>query len=245
MPKNTFFQFKQFTVWQEKTALKVCTESCILGGYSALKTKDSKTILDIGTGTGLLALMIAQKNNDSKIDAIEIEESAYNQAIENVSKSIFSNQIQVINQDVKNFDPSIQYDFIVSNPPFYQNYLKSETQQRNQALHDTSLTLQDLADVVSRLLSNSGQFIVLLPPLQMAQFEVLANQKGLFVASTLKIYSKQPIISNNSPVFREICVFRKSDSQIDSEFETLYIYEEDKSYSSDFKELLKDYYLHL
>ena len=155
------------------------------------------------------------------------------------------NQIQVINQDVKHFEPSIEYDLIVSNPPFYQNYLKSETQQRNLALHDTSLTLQDLADAVSRLLSNDGQFIVLLPPLQMAQFEVLANQKGLFVASILKIYSKQPITSNNNLIFREICVFQKSDFQIDSGLETLYIYEEDKSYSEDFKELLRDYYLHL
>ena len=245
MPKNTFFQFKQFTVWQDKTALKVCTESCILGAYCALKTNEAKTILDIGTGTGLLALMIAQRNRESKIDAIEIEGSAYSQAVENVSKSIFLNQILVINQDVKYFEPSIQYDLIVSNPPFYQNYLKSETQQRNLALHDTSLTLQDLADVVSRLLSNSGQFIVLLPPLQMAQFEVLVNQKRLFVASTLIIYSKQSIISNNSPVFREICTFQKSDSQIDFEFETLYIYEEDQSYSEDFKKLLRDYYLHL
>ena len=245
MPKNTFFQFKQFTIWQDKTALKVCTESCILGAYCALKTNEAKTILDIGTGTGLLALMIAQKNKESKIGAIEIEESAYGQAVENVSKSIFSNQIRVIHQDIKYFEPSIQYDLIVSNPPFYQNYLKSETQQRNLALHDTSLTLQDLADVVSRLLSNHGQFIVLLPPLQMAQFEVLANQKGLFVASILKIYSKQPITSNNNPVFREIYVFQKSDSQIDFELETLYIYEEDQSYSEDFKKLLRDYYLHL
>ena len=245
MPKNTFFQFKQFTVWQEKTALKVCTESCILGAYAAIKINKAKAILDIGTGTGLLALMIAQKNRESKIDAIEIEESAYSQVVENVSKSIFLNQIQVINQDVKYFEPSIEYDLIVSNPPFYQNYLKSETQQRNLALHDTSLTLQDLADAVSRLLSNDGQFIVLLPPLQMAQFEVLANQKGLFVASILKIYSKQPITSNNNLIFREICMFQKSDFQIDSGLETLYIYEEDQSYSKDFKKLLRDYYLHL
>lgn len=117
MAKNSFFRFKQFVVNQDKCAMKVCTDACVLGAWADVE--GAEKILDIGTGTGLLALMVAQRNSNAEIDAVELDQDAFSQAIENVKTSSFSERIKVVNSSIQGFSPSYQYDFIVTNPPFF------------------------------------------------------------------------------------------------------------------------------
>ena len=162
-----FFCFKQFAVWHDRSALRVCTEACILGAYA--EVTDVTHALDIGTGTGLLALMIAQRNAKMQIDAVEIEAQNVEQAIENVIQSPFLKRISVVQAAIQNWRKpesphSSKYDLIISNPPFFDKHLLSPREERNRALHTETLSLSDLALSVARLLADTGRFFVLLPP---------------------------------------------------------------------------------
>lgn len=235
--KNPYFRFKQFTVWHDNCGLKVCTESCILGSY--VSVADAKKVLDIGTGTGLLALMIAQRNTQLQIDAIEIDIDAASQAKGNVLQSPFAHQIAVHHASIQDFvgHHIPQYDLIVSNPPFYVNHLKSPHSQTNNARHTDTLSFTDLAQCVAALLTQDGRFVVLLPPQSMAQFEIEAQQQGLFRAQELVIFS-----GNQKPIFRLITTFTKTPTQNTIQ-ESLIIYDSERQYTLDFQRLLKDYYL--
>jgi tRNA1Val (adenine37-N6)-methyltransferase len=237
MPANTHFSFKQFTIHQDQTSMKVTTDACILGAYT--EVQGAKTILDIGTGTGLLSLMLAQKIN-AKIDAVEIEENAYNQAITNVNRSIFNDQISVFNTSIQLFSESIEqqnlYDLIISNPPFFQNHLKSETESRNNSLHTDTLSFEDLLSTVLRLLSPNGTFALLLPLYESSVFEQLAILQELYIQKKLTIRHRK-----GSKILRIITTFGRIKKEIINE--ELIIKNPDESYSPDFQALLKDYYL--
>ena len=155
---NNYFQFKQFIIHQDRCAMKVTTDSCLFGAWvaAAVRSQDPiaigsgvRSLLDIGAGTGLLSLMIAQKNNIS-IDAIEIDKDAFLQASENIAASPWSERIKISHADIKYFNPlPAKYDIIVSNPPFYENEWQSESLQRNTAHHSSELLLTDLLDIIS------------------------------------------------------------------------------------------------
>ena len=230
---NTHFAFKQFTIHQDKTAMKVTTDACILGAYTPVKGVIK--ILDIGTGTGLLSLMLAQKS-ESKIDAVEIDENAYNQAVKNINESIFNDKIRVYNKSIQDFITSNVYDLIISNPPFFQNYLKSETTSRNNSLHTDTLSFEDLLDSVLRLLSHNGVFIVLLPAYQSSIFEQLAITKELYPQKKLTIRHRE-----GSKILRIITTFGIIKKEIINE--ELIIKNPNESYSPDFQALLEEYYL--
>lgn len=230
---NTHFAFKQFTIHQDQTAMKVTTDACILGAYTDVKK--AKNMLDIGTGTGLLSLMLSQRNN-AIIDAIEIDESAYHQAIKNVGQSIFKDNIRVHNVSIQNFITNNSYDLIVSNPPFFQNHLKAETVARNNSLHTDTLSFEDLLGSVLRLLSQNGTFVVLLPAFESAIFDQLANLKELYPQKKLTIRHRK-----GSKILRIITTFgRLKQETIDEE---LIIKNPDESYTPDFQALLREYYL--
>lgn len=233
MPANTHFSFKQFTIHQDQTAMKVTTDACILGSYTDVK--GAKNILDIGTGTGLLSLMLAQKN-DAQIDAIEINESAYNQAITNINQSIFKDTITVYNTSIQEFITKTLYDLIISNPPFFQNHLKSETESRNNSLHTDTLSFEDLLEVVLRLLNPNGTFVVLLPLYESSVFEQLSISKELYPQKKLMIRHRK-----GSKILRIITTFGRIKKEIINE--ELIIKNPDESYTTDFQGLLKDYYL--
>jgi tRNA1Val (adenine37-N6)-methyltransferase len=241
MPANTHFSFKQFTIHQDQTAMKVTTDACILGAYTDVK--GAKNILDIGTGTGLLSLMLAQKIN-AKIDAIEIDENAYNQAITNINQSIFKDTITVYNTSIQDFAVNLGvkglrlrlYDLIISNPPFFQNHLKSETESRNNSIHTDTLSFEDLLEVVLRLLNPNGTFVVLLPLYESAIFEQLAISKELYPQKKLTIRHRK-----GSKILRIITTFGRVKKEIINE--ELIIKNPDESYTLDFQGLLKDYYL--
>ena len=235
MPKNTF-TFKQFTINQEYCAMKVCTDACILGASTTVE--NVKNILDIGTGTGLLALMLAQKS-DAKIDAVEIDESAYNQALGNVSESKFREKIRIYHQDIRAYSASEkQYDLIISNPPFYQKSLQSPDNQANKALHAVELSLEELISSVARLLKSDGRFVVLLPPYEVEKLIDLARKKALYLSKKILIQHDE-----SKPVFRIIATFINTQTT-DYQEDSLLIHEKNsKSYSEKFTNLLKDYYV--
>jgi len=172
------FRFKQFSIVQEKSAMKVGTDGILLGAWTKLSDSTSR-VLDIGTGTGLIAMMIAQRSKNSSIEAIEIEKDACEQAAENVKDSIFSNQIQVIHTALQNFVPTSSYDLIICNPPFFENSYLSDDTKRNLARHSQSLSTEDILNFSKEYLSENGTISLILP---IAQAEkMIDSSKGDFM----------------------------------------------------------------
>lgn len=177
---NTYFQFKQFRVNQEKAGMKVTTDGCLMGAWvSSQLTEEPKRILDIGTGTGLLALMLAQSTRHSIIDAIEINKEACEQAIENFSAAQWHSRLSVIPSSLQNLTAHYPYDCIVCNPPFFQQNLKGANQQKNQALHNDTLPFHELASGIKKHLSEHGAAFVMYPEWEMNQFLEKATHASL------------------------------------------------------------------
>lgn len=230
------FTFKQFTIQQHNTAMKVTTDACILGAYASVE--NAHKILDIGTGTGLLSLMMAQRSK-ALIEAVEIDNNAYQQALENINHSIFKHQVRIFHQTIQDFaqqQASLSFDVIVSNPPFFQNHLKSSQQNRNKALHTDTLSFEELIDSVIALLSSDGIFIVLLPAYESGVLQQLASIKGLYPNKKLVIRHRK-----ESKILRIITTFGQSESSVVEE--ELIIKNPDESYTAEFENLLRNYYL--
>lgn len=238
---NNYFQFQKFIVEQEKSSMKVCTDSCLFGAWVADKMErkciNARNILDIGSGTGLLSLMIAQKFSGT-IDAIEINESAYLQTKENFIKSPWNARLRSIYGDVKSWNNPVKYDFIVSNPPFFENDLISPDQNKNEAKHRTSLSLKALLESIKNNLIVHGNFALLLPYHRIQYFKDLAREKYVYLSEELMI--KQ---TPNHSYFRGILLFgTKHTSTVSNE---LIIKDTHGNYTQSFQILLKDYYLNL
>lgn len=235
---NQFFRFKQFTVHQEGCAMKVCTDACLQGAYTASYITEANSILDIGAGTGLLSLMLAQQFNKANITAIELDEAAAAQAARNFAVAPWATQLNVINSDVRTLSLASKYDLIITNPPFYETDLKSPDKLRNQAMHATTLGYEELLAVIDQHLAAAGVFSVLLPYKPFATFEVLATQKGFFARKVLHV--KQSVHHDR---FRTIAIFGRSGTVRDEE--TMAIKEADNDYTPEFRALLQPYYLYL
>ncbi len=238
MPNN-YFQFKQFTVQQDKCAMKVCTDACLFGAWAVemITAAQPSSILDIGAGTGLLSLMFAQKTN-AAIDTVEIEQNAFLQAAENFETSPWKERLQVIHTDITQYNPGKKYDLIISNPPFFEDDLKSPGQNKNAAKHDSTLTLQILLQKTKTLLEEDGMFAVLLPFHRTEYFISICKRAGLFC--------KQQTLVKQTPAhsyFRSMLLFTCNETT--AKETTIIIKEKDGSYSEDFTALLKDYYLYL
>ena len=221
--------------------MKVCTDACLFGAWVAEKLShknpEIRSALDIGTGTGLLSLMIAQATRDTTIDAIEIDPGAAQQAAENFRSSTWNERLQVITGDVRNINLHKKYDLIVSNPPFFENDLKSNDEGRNIALHSQALTLQELLEIAIPLLNNSGKFAILLPFHRSEILEKYIGEAGLYLED--KVLVRQ---TEKHSFFRAMILFGKKASSTHTS--DIYI-QNGNSYSSDFLGLLKGYYLKL
>jgi tRNA1Val (adenine37-N6)-methyltransferase len=221
--------------------MKVCTDACIFGAWIAKKAYSSgfpiADCLDIGTGTGLLSLMFAQKNPYTKVDALEIEANAHAQANENISHSGWNDRISAFNLDARNFVSEKKYDLIISNPPFYENELSSAEKNKNIAKHDEGLTLKDLITIIKNNLSVTGYFAILLPYHRLKYFEGLAKENNFFLQEKLLI--RQTSMHN---FFRGILFFSNTKTEQQTTQLTIKI---DDEYTKEFIELLKDYYLTL
>jgi tRNA1Val (adenine37-N6)-methyltransferase len=177
-----FFKFKQFTVQQDQCAMKVGTDGTLLGAWA--NVAGCKKALDVGTGTGLIALMVAQRNRDACIDAIDMDKDAYMQASQNIKDSPFSKQINPYHCSLQTFakDRSDSlYDLIISNPPYYANSLKSPEKKRNLARHNDTLSPIELLHYCSLLLTAQGRMALILPYQQTDEIIDLASRKNLYV----------------------------------------------------------------
>ena len=235
---NTHFQFKQFRIDQGQCAMKVTTEGCLLGALVTVKG-DEERVLDIGAGTGLLSLMIAQRS-EVKVDAVEVDEAAARQAAENFSKSPWKDRLFCHLGRVQAFAQSTveRYDLVVSNPPFFKGHLKSG-QAKDRAIHNDELSFGELAQAVSKLLTRQGRFWVLYPAFEFGEFTSTAEEFGLELQRVFEIYDRP-----GKAIFRKVGVFVKSAvGQVEEE--VIFIKKEDGEYCEQFRELLKGYYLHL
>jgi tRNA1Val (adenine37-N6)-methyltransferase len=160
---NQWFKFKKFIIQQDKCAMKVGTDGVILGAWTSLNGIHS--ILDIGTGTGLLALMLAQRSSLVQIDAVELDADASSQAMQNVAESNFNAQIEVENQDFNVYSKNClkKYDLILSNPPFFKDSLKPDDQGRKLARHNETLSLNQILIGAEKLLTDKGRLSLILP----------------------------------------------------------------------------------
>lgn len=227
--------------------MKVTTDACLFGTWIAADInqdykdehdgRDRENLLDIGTGTGLLSLMIAQKNN-LLIDAVEIEEQAAKQAEENVKSSPWADRVNVIQKNIKDFKSDKKYKYIISNPPFYENELAGEKLEKNMAHHDAGLKMNELLEYIKEYVEEDGWFYLLLPGKRINEIETLMEKQKLFISK--KIMVKQ---STQHHHFRIMIKGSHNPNQtISSE---LSITDASKNYTPEFIELLKDYYLYL
>lgn len=236
---NTWFQFKQFTVHQEKTAMKVCTDACLFGAWVAKKLAhneiEAENILDIGCGTGLLSLMLAQMTT-AKIDAVEIDENAFIQAKENVKLTKWKEQIKIHHGSIVEYTSHKKYELIICNPPFYEDQLKSDDTARNKAMHATTLSYQDLINSIKNNLAKNGIAAILLPYHALEKVEKTLSSEQLFVYEKLNAAH-----SPKHPFFRGLLLISENKKPLSVGM--LSIKTEDQEYSNEFKEFLKDYYL--
>ena len=186
---NPYFQFKQFTVWHDQCAMKVGTDGVLLGAWASVER--ARRILDIGTGTGLVALMLAQRSlPDAKIVALEIDEAAAGQARENVARSPWQERIEVVQADFKKYQSSDKFDVIVSNPPYFVDSLECPDRQRAAARHNDSLTYEELLEGVNRLLAADGLFTVVIPTDVVDRVKAIASMNKLYAIRQLNVITK-------------------------------------------------------
>jgi len=229
---NDFFQFKQFNVEQGGAAMKVCTDSCVLGAWASYH--QPKYILDIGTGTGLLALMLAQKYPNAHIDAIEIDREAAIQAEFNFNQSHWKEDIKLIVADYSNWEANLKYDLIISNPPFFLKNLKSPDSKINLAHHADNESLKSLSKYIARNLNDSGKACIMYPPFESALFEKEMLKQGLYQNERVILYRDE----KRKP-FRHLVQFSHQKADLK---ESELLVKQQSQYSPEFVELLKEYY---
>jgi tRNA1Val (adenine37-N6)-methyltransferase len=244
---NPFFKFKQFTVYHDRCAMKVTTDSCFFGAWTAGEIKNSnadsyrekiRNVLDIGTGTGVLSLMVAQYN-EVEIDAVEIDGETAGQANENVESSPWRNRIRIYNSDILSFRPQKKYDCIISNPPFYENELASHLIKKNIAHHSQQLTIAQVLNFINTYLNDEGLFFLMFPFKRKEEVERMVAQNELHIINSIILHQ-----SVKHTPFR--VVIKGSRKNIVSGQQTsISIWDESQEYTTAFITLLKDYYLNL
>ena len=231
---NPYFSFKQFTVRHDRCAMKVGTDGVLLGAWIDLNS--SRCILDIGTGTGLIALMLAQRCSDARIIAVDIDSAAVEQAQENIQASPWKNRVEVLQQDICTYHPHGTFDTIVSNPPYFIDSLKCPDGQRSTARHTDTLDADRLIGKVSELLSPDGSFSIILPAEQTEDLIRVADEKGLYPSRQTRVITRPGL----SPK-RILMEFRKISTVFQPD--ELVIELERHVYSEEYIALTKEFYL--
>lgn len=235
MSKHRLFRFKMFQVDHSKTTMKVGTDGVLLGAW--LNIHQAQTILDIGTGCGVIALMMAQRSAaTTKIDAVEIEKVDAAQAVENICNSPWPDKVDVHCLPIQNFRPATKYDLIVSNPPFFHDSYQPPDVRRRQSRHGDTLGHRDLIDGVCRLLDETGTFNIILPPVEAQQFVSLAKENRLHL--TRRSFFKTRA---NKPPERWLMEFSQRSGTI-YEDEVL-LYSSGDEWSEQYRTLTQDFYL--
>lgn len=234
---NDSFEFKKFKIRQDKCAMRVSTDAVLLGAW--VIPNGSTHILDIGTGTGVIALMLAQKSNAS-ILAVDIDKESTEQARLNVAESAFKDMVTVIHSSfqelVKTSD--LKFNLIVTNPPYFIDSLKSTNDTRTTARHTDSLSFEDLLNGVKKLLHEKGKFCLILPKNEATLFRQMAESKGLYLSKLLRVRTRAEKDSEK----RHLMQFEFKESEFS---ESTLVIEKDshRNYTDEYKDLTKDYYL--
>ncbi len=238
MAHNNYFKFKQFTIQQNNAAMKVGTDGVLLGSWTTVEKVSS--VLDIGTGTGIIALMMAQRSS-AKIDAVEIEESAYADALLNFKNSPWSERLNLLNSSFQDFvrQSTCKFDCVVSNPPYFNQRTKSKNESRSLARHSDNLPFEILIGGVASLLADGGHFSVVLPIEAEREFRSIAVQYRLFAKRILRV-KPNPL----KPAKRVLLEFR-FEAMLEEETELILESEVHHDYTDEFIGLVKDFYLNL
>lgn len=232
---NNYFEFKQFTIYQDGSAMKVGTDGVLLGAWA--DTTGKRNILDIGTGTGLIAIMAAQRNEDAMIDAIEIDPEAGKQAKENTDRTEWANRINVIISSLQDFTPEKKYDLIVSNPPFFNNSTKAAGKQRTDARHTYSLPHNELVLFAKKHLSENGVLSVVLPVKEGEDLIKFAENGNMFCSRKTFVIPKLGSQPKRLLLEFSANMCETNIEYFTSETETRHIY------TKEYKKLTKDFYI--
>lgn len=234
---NKPFTFKRFKVNQDRCAMKIGTDAVLLGAWASLENHPF-SILDIGAGTGILSLMLAQRSNSQLIDAIEIDDNAYEQCVDNFEQSPWSDRLFCYHASLEEFAEEIEdsYDLIVCNPPFYSEDYKTTNHQRDLARFQDAMPFNHLMESVSKLLSKDGIFVVIIPFKEEETVIKLASGMNLYPNRLLRVKG-----THNSEIKRSLLEFSFHESKINKQ--ELVIEIERHQYTEDYINLTKDFYL--
>ena len=233
----TKFSFKNFAVQQDKCAMKIGTDGVLLGAWCPIDNNPF-SVLDIGAGTGILSLMLAQRSNAAQIDAIEIDENAFEQCVENFENSPWSDRLFCFHAGLDEFidEPEDEYDIIISNPPFYTEDYKTDNEQRDLARFADALPFENLVEAANLLLSENGIFAVIIPHKEEETFIALAKEWDLFPCKITRVKG-----TPTTEIKRSLLAFSrvKKESFIDE----LIIETARHQYTEEYISLTKDFYL--
>ena len=229
------FRFKKFTIYQDQAGMKVGTDSIILGSVIKIKSK-YKHILDVGTGTGILTLMIAQRTSNSSITAVEIDSDACYQANINIDNCKWKDRINILHADAKDFKTDDKYDLIICNPPYFSNSQQSDIISKNRARHQVELTFKDLLTIWNEKGSDDSDLACIIPFVESEKLYKMVKNDGNYLAYHLEVLSNP-----NSNSKRAVMLFSKNKMEtIKSE---LCIHNNQGGYSESYINMTKDFYL--
>jgi len=234
----SIFQFKHFSVNQDQTAMKIGTDGVLLGAWTPIEN-NPKSVLDIGTGTGIIALMLAQRSEAEQIDALEIDESAYEQAVENFENSPWGDRLFCFHAGLDEFvdDPEDEYDLIVSNPPFFSEDYRSDNEQRDLARFQEAMPFEELVEAADLLLSENGIFSVIIPFNEEDRFIELCAEVELFPIKITRVKG-----TKNTKIIRSLLAFKRYELAVLTADE-LVIEISRHEYTPEYISLTKDFYL--
>jgi tRNA1Val (adenine37-N6)-methyltransferase len=230
------FRFKEFSIHDDRCAMKVGMDAVLLGAWADIS--GTQYILDIGTGSGVIALMLAQRS-EAKIWAVEIDSEAAKQAAENVIHTPWSGRVNVENHTIQEFSEHcmLKFDLIVCNPPYFNNSLLSPSSGRNRARHTNELSYEELADAIAKLISPSGKCCIILPLPESVLIESIMTVRGMLPAQKLEILPK-----SGKPANRVLIQFENAQVGLPV-IKSIYIRNSDNTYSPEYKQLTRDFYL--
>lgn len=232
------FSFKQFSIHQDRCAMKIGTDAVLLGAWCPIDNHPF-SVLDIGAGTGILSLMLAQRTHAEQIDAIEIDENAYEQCVENFEASPWGDRLFCFHAGLDEFvaEPEDTYDIIISNPPFYAEDYKTDNSQRDLARFQDALPFEELVEAADLLLSENGIFAVIIPFKEEERFIELCTQVELFPVKVTRVKGSQ-----NTPIVRSLLAFKRYELPV-LEADELVIEINRHEYTDDYINLTKEFYL--
>lgn len=230
------FRFKKFDVRHERSAMKVGTDGVLLGAWA--EVANANHILDIGAGTGLIAMMLAQRTTNTTIVAVEIDESASGEMRLNFSQCPWKDSLHAVKAEIQTFESSRSFDLIVTNPPYFQKGTLPPTTARKSARHENTLTQQDLLKATDRLLSPHGRLCIILPVQEALKFEKAAQQYSLHLNKVLAFHSKMEKTA-------ERLLMEFSRNPCEKKYTKLVHYTDNGEWTDEYKRLTRDFYIKL